>query len=165
MSLFVRSAVAGVIVSWAALAGADVSVAGGKLVLPGPVVFETGSDRLSPASDAVLGAVRDYLVAHPDITLVRIEGHVDSDGAAAMGQTLTEKRAMSTARWLTSKGIDCHRLLPVGFGSTKPIAPNDTPANKAQNRRIDFAPAALRGRAIGGMPVDGGGTVAGDPCK
>jgi OOP family OmpA-OmpF porin len=62
-------------------------------------------------------------------------------------------------------GVACSRLLPVGFGSNKPVAPNDTPDNKAKNRRISAVNAALKGRAIGGMPVDGGGHVAGDPCK
>ena len=64
-----------------------------------------------------------------------------------------------------AKGIDCKRLIPVGFGETKPVAPNDTPDNKAQNRRTAFVNAALKGKPIGGMPVDGGGKVAGDPCK
>ena len=66
---------------------------------------------------------------------------------------------------MVAVGIKCDRLIPVGFGSAKPIVPNDTPDHKAQNRRIAFVNAALRGRAIGGMPVDGGGKVAGDPCR
>jgi len=44
------------------------------------------------------------------------------------------------------------------------VAANDTPENKAQNRRVTFVPAELRGRLIGGLPADGGGKVAGDPC-
>ena len=78
---------------------------------------------------------------------------------------MTEKRATAVAQWLVKHGIDCNRLLPVGFGSTKPIAPNDTAENKAQNRRISFVHAALRGKSIGGFSVDGGGIVAGNPCK
>lgn len=137
----------------------------GELQLPGPVVFETGSDKLLPESDAVLSIVKDYLDAKKNVTLLRIEGHTDSDGKDADNQTLSEKRAMSVARWLVAKGIDCKRLLPVGFGETKPVAPNDTPENKAQNRRTAFINAALQGKAIAGMPVDGNGKPAGDPCK
>jgi OOP family OmpA-OmpF porin len=137
----------------------------GALKLPGPVVFETGSDKLSPVSDSVLEIVEDYLLAKPDITLLRIEGHTDSDGKADANQTLSEKRAMSVARWLVGHGVACGRLIPVGFGQTKPVAPNDTADNKAQNRRVAFVNAALKGRPIGGAPVDGGGKVAGDPCK
>ncbi|MFO0758501.1 MAG: OmpA family protein [Byssovorax sp.] len=137
----------------------------GALKLPGAVVFETGSDKLSPVSDEVLEVVHDYLDAKPEVTLLRIEGHTDSGGNSAANQVLSEKRAMSVARWLTAQGVQCVRLLPVGFGETKPIAPNDTPENKAVNRRVDFVNAGLRGKAIGGMPVDGGGKVAGDPCR
>ena len=134
------------------------------LKLPGPVVFETGSDKLSPVSDDVLEVVHDYLDAKTDITLMRIEGHTDSDGDAADNQALSEKRALSVARWLVAVGVKCDRLIPVGFGQSKPIALNDGPDGKAQNRRVAFVNAALRGRAIGGAPVDGGGKVAGDPC-
>jgi OOP family OmpA-OmpF porin len=62
-------------------------------------------------------------------------------------------------------GVDCKRLLPVGFGSGKPLSDNPTPEGKAQNRRVTFINAALEGKPIGGMPVDGGGTAAGNPCK
>jgi OOP family OmpA-OmpF porin len=140
-------------------------VEGGQLRLPGPVVFETGKDILKPESDDVLKIVKDYLDAKPEITLLRIEGHTDSDGDDKANQTLSELRAMAVARWLVAKGTDCKRLIPVGFGESKPIAANDTPDNKAQNRRTAFVNAALRGKPIGGMPVDGGGKVAGDPCK
>ena len=68
------------------------------------------------------------------------------------------------ARWLVEKGVDCKRLVPVGFGGTKPKADNATPEGKAQNRRISFFNAALKGRAIGGMPLDAGGQIAGDAC-
>lgn len=137
----------------------------GALALPGPVVFESSSDRLSPASDEVLEVVHDFLDAKPDVTLLRIEGHTDSDGNAGALQTLSEKRALAVARWLVGAGVKCDRLIPVGFGHSKPVTSNDTPENKAHNRRVAFAPAALRGRPIGGMAVDGGGKVAGDPCR
>ena len=140
----------------------------GALKLPGAVVFVTGSDVLKPESEEVLQVVKDYLDAKPKITLLRVEGHTDNDGTAAANQTLSEKRAMTVARWLTAKGEKCDRLLPVGFGQMKTIA--GTPAaqtadEKTLNRRVAFVNAALDGRPIGGMPVDGGGKVAGDACK
>ena len=137
----------------------------GALKLPGPVVFETGSDKLKPESDPVLAIVKDYLDAKPEVTLLRIEGHTDSDGKADANQALSEKRALSVARWLVGRGVDCKRLIPVGFGQSKPIADNNTPDGKAQNRRTAFVNAGLKGKPIGGMPVEGGGKVAGDACK
>jgi OOP family OmpA-OmpF porin len=53
----------------------------------------------------------------------------------------------------------------VGFGATKPVAEGRTAEARAANARIDFVPAAIRGRAMGGMPLDGGGQVAGSPCE
>jgi OOP family OmpA-OmpF porin len=137
----------------------------GHLALPGPVVFETGKATLKPESDAVLQVVHDYLEAKPDITLLRVEGHTDNVGIAADNQKLSEERSMSVVRWLVGKGIACKRLIAVGFGDTKPIADNKTPEGREQNRRTWFVNAELKGKAIGGAPVDGGGKNAGDPCK
>jgi OOP family OmpA-OmpF porin len=113
--------------------------------------------------DAAIDYVKGYLAEKAYVSTMRIEVHVDTDGKQS--QRLTEQRAFAIAKALVAKGVDCKRLVPVGFGGTKPVAANDTAANKALNRRTTFAIAALRGRAIGGMPVDGGGVVAGDPCK
>ena len=109
--------------------------------------------------------MKDYLDAKDHISSMRIEAHTDSQGAETVNQLLSEKRAVAIAAALVRKGISCKRLLPVGFGSTKPIAVNDTPEGRASNSRTVFATAALRGRPIGGMPLEGGGKLAGDPCK
>jgi OOP family OmpA-OmpF porin len=138
---------------------------GGKVALPGPVVFETGSDKLKPESDAVLEHVQKYLEATPNVTLLRIEGHTDNVGDDASNMDLSKRRSMSVAKWLTGKGIDCKRLLPVGFGETKPEADNNTEEGRAQNRRTAFINAAINGKPIGGLPVDGGGERSGDPCQ
>jgi OOP family OmpA-OmpF porin len=129
-----------------------------------PIIFADGTDKLSPESERALAVVRDFLNEKTYITLLRIEGHTDAGSDAASGQQLSERRALAVARWLVEKGVDCKRVLPVGFGGTKPLAPNDTAENRRRNRRLAFALAALRGRLIGGMPADGGGKIAGDPC-
>jgi OOP family OmpA-OmpF porin len=129
-----------------------------------PILFFDGSDRLKPESEKALNVVKDYLDAKTYITLLRVEGHTDADGDSAANQKFSERRALAVARRLVEKGVDCKRLLPVGFGSGKPLAPNDTAENKSKNRRIVFVNATLRGRPIGGMPIDGGGKTAGDPC-
>lgn len=137
----------------------------GALQLPGPVLFETGKDVLKPESDAVLSVVKSYLDAKPQVTLLRIEGHTDNVGNASDNQSLSERRSMAVARWLTGKGIKCKRLIPVGFGASKPVADNATAEGREQNRRTVFINAELKDKPIGGMPVDGGGVVAGDPCR
>ncbi len=137
---------------------------GNNLTVPAPILFETGSDTIKPESAPALEHVVAYLGDKSYISLMRVEVHSDSQGNANYNQTLTEKRALAIARALVGKGVDCKRLIPVGFGDSKPVAPNDSADGRAQNRRTVFANAKLRGRAIGGMPVDGGGREAGDPC-
>lgn len=131
-----------------------------QLKVPGPVVFDAASERIKPESDAVLAHVKAFLEAKSYVTLLRIESHTDNSGDPVKNQALSEKRAVSIARWLILRGVDCKRLIAVGFGGDKPAADNSTPEGKAQNRRTVFAIAQLRGHAIGGMPVDGGGRVA-----
>jgi len=137
----------------------------GALKLPGPVMFESGKGVIKPESDVVLNVVKDYLNAKPQVTLLRIEGHTDSVGVAADNQKLSELRSMAVAQWLIANGIRCNRLLPVGFGQDKPIASNTTDEGRSQNRRTMFINAELKGKAIGGAPTNGGGIVAGDPCR
>jgi outer membrane protein OmpA-like peptidoglycan-associated protein len=133
-----------------------------RLVLPGPIVFSTGGSELDEsASDAALWHIHDYLVAKDYITLLRLEGHSDTpdDENYATGE-----RALAVGHWLVAHGIDCKRLLAAAFGNTKPVADPSTPEGRAQNRRIEVVNAELRGRAIGGLPVDGGAAAAVPVC-
>jgi len=132
----------------------DYTLDGNRLVLPAPLLFQTGSDQLDPASDPALEHARGYLTDKDYITTMRVEGHADD-------QALSEARAVAVARWLVSHGIDCKRLVAVGFGPHKPIA--STPA---ENTRVELHNAALRNLPIGGAPPDGGGQVApADLCR
>ncbi len=133
------------------------SLDGNRLELPGPITFSGA--QLDPASDPALEHARSYMAAKDAITLLRIEGHADD-------QALSERRALEVGRWLVAHGIDCKRLLAVGFGPTKPIADASTPEGKARNTRIELQNAAMRGRPIGGMSLEGGGQVASaDLCQ
>lgn len=136
------------------------TVEDGKLLVPGEVSFAAGQAAPTADSDAALRHVVAFLAAREAITLLRVEAHSDGTGDAEAEQKLTEARALAVVVRLIELGADEERLLPVGFGATKPIADPSTPAGRAQNRRIEFRPAAMRGKPIGNMPVDGGGRVA-----
>ena len=142
----------------------DFKIENGALVVNYPILFETGSAVLKPESDSALNYIKHYLDEKTYITLMRIEGHY-SFSDETTNRKLSQERAMSVCRWLVGKGISCTRLIAVGFGSSKPNVDNSTPDGKMQNSRIECKNAALRGRPIGGMPVEGGGEVAGDVCK
>jgi OOP family OmpA-OmpF porin len=122
------------------------------LVLPEPVAF-TGD--VPDAKGKALVHVAAYLADKSYISLMRVEGHVVGKDA----QARSEARALAVAKALVKAGVDCKRVLPVGFGASKPAF-----EDASKNTRMVFENAALRGHAIGGMPVDGGGKVAGDPC-
>ena len=103
----------------------------------GNIYFSTGSARLRAESDAVLESITDIISRCPGL-VVEISGHTDSDGPNAMNQRLSERRAGSVVTYFGNKGISQERLVAVGAGEESPVAPNDTPANKQKNRRIEF---------------------------
>ena len=136
------------------------------LVLEAQSLFQTGTDAYRAEIEAALQPVLSHLQEHPEVTLLRIEGHTDNTGRLSANQELSEKRALAVARWLAAHGVDCRRLIPVGFGPTRPLGDNITTQDgPRRNRRVVFVDTAVRGKPIGGMPVDGGGRVAGDACR
>ena len=69
---------------------------------------------------------------------IEIAGHTDGDGGDAFNQTLSEKRAQAVMDYLVKAGLPADHFTATGYGSTKPVASNDTEEGKAQNRRIEF---------------------------
>lgn len=67
-----------------------------------------------------------------------IDGHTDNSGQSTHNLTLSQQRAASVKKQLVSMGIDASRLTTKGFGDTKPIADNNTPEGRANNRRVEF---------------------------
>lgn len=124
----------------------------------GGVSFGSNSAEVLPVSNRTLNTIKKYLEDKSYISMLRIEGHVSCGEGS---QRLSELRAFAVYNWLIKAGVDCKRLMAVGFGCTKPI----TDANNELNARITFVNAALRERPIGGMPLDGGGVPVSTPCK
>ncbi len=110
--------------------------AGAKLVLKG-VNFETGSATLTKESYAILDEVIAGLRDNKDVS-IEIRGYTDSQGGVAANQKLSERRANTVLQYLVTNGIEPTRLRAVGLGEKDPIASNNTPEGRAQNRRIEF---------------------------
>lgn len=138
---------------------------GNEVKIEKPVLFENGSAKLKPESVPSLEIIKKYLDDKSYISLLRVECHTDNSNDNEASQILSEKRSLAVCAALVKMGVDCKRLIAVGFGSSKPVADNVTPEGKNANRRISFINAALRNRPIGGMPVDGGVKIAGEVCK
>ncbi len=138
----------------------DYTIENNEIKIRLPIAFKTLSNKLTPESDTALRLIARVLKEKSYISTLRVEAHVDNAGDFVKSQEITEARALEVCTQLFALGVDCNRLLPVGFGSSKPIAANNTIEGRAANRRIVFVIAALRGKAIGGMPLDGSAKVA-----
>jgi outer membrane protein OmpA-like peptidoglycan-associated protein len=109
----------------------------GKLVTYG-IYFDVNKDVVKPESYGTLKDIAAVLTENPDVR-VKIVGHTDADGADAANLDLSKRRAASVKNELVkSFAIDGSRIETDGMGESQPIAPNDTPANKALNRRVEF---------------------------
>ena len=100
--------------------------------------FAAGSARLLPESDGLLKAIAQLLIDHPEVEHLVVEGHTDSSGNARSNLELSRNRAAAVVKWLVANGVSARRLASRGFGSTTPIASNDTPEGRARNRRVEF---------------------------
>ena len=143
-------------VSYTAL-GQKASIKNGQLETATPITFQPNTATLSEEGIKAVQEIKEFLAAKEDITMIRVEGHVMG---SEDNQKLSEARAKSVADKLKEVGIDCKRVIAVGFGDTKPVS--EIPSS---NTRVTVVMVALRGKVIGGMPVNGGGKVASMPCE
>lgn len=115
----------------------DAIAATGRVATQG-IYFDSGSDRVRPESSPTLKEIAQMLAEHPDLAIT-IEGHTDNVGSAPANQELSRKRAAAVKQALVSTySIDAARLTSTGFGDTKPVAKNDTPEGRQQNRRVEL---------------------------
>ena len=125
--------------------GVSVSRNGNEIILnmPSNVTFASGQDALSPQFTSVLNSVAIILNKYPK-TLLDIDGHTDSTGDEFSNQSLSERRAVSVARYLNNQSVDSRRLRVIGYGETRPIATNASDAGRAANRRVEVRIAPLQ---------------------
>lgn len=101
------------------------------------IYFVTGSTNLDQASEPLLNSVAEITNRCPSVK-IEVAGHTDADGNSAYNQTLSEQRAKAVSSYLIEKGVGAARIKTAGYGDSQPVAANDTEANKAKNRRIEF---------------------------
>jgi OOP family OmpA-OmpF porin len=99
--------------------------------------FLTGRATLDSDSTGLLDHLVETALRCPNAT-IEIAGHTDSDGEDAANQSLSERRAQAVLDYFVKAGLPADRFTAIGYGSTKPVASNDTDDGKAQNRRIEF---------------------------
>ncbi len=108
----------------------------GKIIANG-IRFDVGKTTLKPESMGPINKIYKLMTKKPDLKF-SVEGHTDADGDDTANQTLSEGRAQVVMDKLVEMGINQDRLSSKGWGESKPIAGNDTPEGKANNRRVEF---------------------------
>jgi outer membrane protein OmpA-like peptidoglycan-associated protein len=109
----------------------------GLVVTLGDVLFETDRAELKPGAERNLDKLVAALREHDDTT-VAIEGHTDSTGSSSYNVDLSQRRAQSVTSYLDSHGVAPARLTTRGLGEDYPVASNDNPAGRQQNRRVEI---------------------------
>lgn len=128
-------------------AGTDVEVIrqGDDILLniPSGVTFDTNSYAIQPQFRATLDKVAQTLNEY-DQTFVDVYGHTDSTGNDQINVPLSQNRARSVGDYLSMRGVKAARIGTQGFGSSQPVATNDTPEGRQENRRVEIKLVPIR---------------------
>ena len=108
-----------------------------RMIMPGDVTFATDSSNIASQFYPILNDLASVLNQYP-ATYVDVIGHADSTGDAGYNQSLSERRAASVSNYLIAQGVMRDRFYVAGMGERSPIASNDTPSGRAQNRRVEI---------------------------
>ena len=106
-----------------------------ELSLANDTLFKTGSSKLSETAFVQLKKVTDIINQHPGVYIV-VEGHTDSTGSDQINMPLSKARADSVAEVIKESGFPADHIQTVGYGSTRPIANNQTEEGRGLNRRV-----------------------------
>jgi len=117
----------------------------GLQVNMGDVLFDTGKYQLRMEAQLGLAKLTGIVLSHPGLKLA-VEGYTDTTGTAAFNQTLSEQRANAVQEYLIQQGLDASSVTAQGFGPANPVASNDTPQGRQQNRRVEII---ISGEVIG----------------
>ncbi|MDM9630975.1 OmpA family protein [Robiginitalea aurantiaca] len=101
------------------------------------LLFEFDTYSLSHPGREELQSLYEFLRQDPDLQL-QLAGHTDGKGTVDYNRTLSEKRCLAVAKYLENLGIPSGRIQWEGYGSSRPIASNETEVGRSQNRRVEF---------------------------
>lgn len=122
----------------AAFASVKQETRGLVITLSGSVLFASAKSDLLPGAQVKLGEVADALAKQDPLSKIVIEGHTDSQGGASYNQDLSQRRAQAVLDYLVSRGVAKDRVVAQGFGPTRPVADNNSPEGRANNRRVEI---------------------------
>ena len=119
--------------------GVSVTRSGENIILnmPSNITFEVNKADVKPNFAEVLYSVSLVLKEYKS-TMIEVAGHTDSSGSESYNQMLSQQRASAVTNVLTRDGVEPVRIDTVGYGESRPIASNATPAGRQQNRRVEL---------------------------
>ena len=100
------------------------------------VKFPVNRDALSPEAEARLAELAQRLKGENRNVYLEIQGHTDATGPEHYNNQLGEARAEAVRKYLSLQGVALNRMATISYGEEVPVAPNDTPDGRAQNRRV-----------------------------
>jgi outer membrane protein OmpA-like peptidoglycan-associated protein len=114
------------------------------------VLFDTAKYDLKEPAREALAKLSGIVLSHPGLKL-QVEGFTDSTGTENFNQALSEERANSVRAFLIAQGVDPTTVTAIGYGESNPVASNDTPQGRQQNRRVEIIISGeIIGTKIGG---------------
>jgi len=116
----------------------------GLVLTLGDVLFDTGAATLKPGAATTIDRLAQFMRDYPE-RAVRIEGHTDAIGSDDANLGLSERRAQAVREALLARGLDEARIATLGLGEARPIAGNDTPGGRQQNRRVEIVVSDAQG--------------------
>ncbi len=119
--------------------GVGVTRDGDNIILnmPGNITFQVDKSDVKPDFVKILGSVTEVLKEYKS-TMIQVAGHTDSSGSTSYNELLSKSRAQAVSDELLKFGVQAVRIETIGFGELSPIASNDTPAGREQNRRVEL---------------------------
>ena len=109
----------------------------GKSFALNNIFFDSNSDTLRTESYLELDRLIELLAEYPRLRIT-VSGHTDNLGAPARNELLSRRRADAVARYLIDRKVDPARIEAKGYGSSMPLAPNDTEEGRRKNRTVQF---------------------------
>lgn len=110
------------------------------------VGFPGGGVELEPLAQAKLDIILSFIKADPSVNRIQLDGHADNGGNRLTNRDLSRRRALAVMEYLKANGVPAENITMRFHGERYPLAPNNSEANRAKNRRVslllDRAPVA-----------------------
>lgn len=120
------------------LAKAKTQISKERIDILEKVFFQKGSAVIQARSFPLLDEVANVMLRNPDIKLLEVQGHTSSEGSLEFNNKLSKDRAQAVLRYLVERGVADNHLEAVGYGPSQPLVKENTEADRAKNRRVEF---------------------------